>query len=125
MNRTGAVKKLLGAVILAAEAVMSWQSAKAISQELLPVWHKWSGRLTAGLFAAFLIVSAVLFFICVIREKAQPVFVIWGGICLMFANTFFASPGSSRPCCCNGYFRYRTYYEERPLAQNGGYTQDP
>ena len=93
MNRTGAVKKLLGAVILAAEAVMSWQSAKAISPELLPVWHKWSGRLTAGLFAAFLIVSAVLFFICVIREKARPVFVIWGGICLMFANTFFASPG--------------------------------
>lgn len=93
MKIPGIVKKLLSTVILIAEIVMSRQIAGKLSLEILPEWHRWSERLTFGLFVVFLAVTVVLYFICVVKDKARLVFVIWGLVCLTFANTLFATPG--------------------------------
>ena len=92
MKHSGAVKKLIGAVILAAEAVMFWQIAVKVSPEFLPVWHRWYARLTIGMFIAAFAVSAVLYFFCVIKGKVPVLFKIWAFVCLFLANTLYASP---------------------------------
>ena len=93
MNISSVVKKLPGAVILLTEIVMFWQSAKLLSLEFLPEWHKWSGRLAAVFFAVFLAVSVALYIFCEIKGKRPALLRIWGIVCLFLFNTLYATPG--------------------------------
>ena len=92
MSLSGTVKKISGAIILIVEIVMFWQISVMISLETLPVWHKWIFRLTLGLFALFLAVTAVVFVFCGIKGKKPGLFVIWGLVCLFLSHTPNGSP---------------------------------
>ncbi len=61
MKLAGIVKKVIGAVILAAEIVMAWQTSGMLSLEFLPVWDAWSKTLTLGIFAVLSVVSVVVY----------------------------------------------------------------
>ena len=92
MRLSGTLKKASGAIILITEIVMFWQISVMISLATLPVWHKWIFRLTLGLFAVFLAVSAALYIVCEIKGRKPALFIIWGLICLFVSHTPNGSP---------------------------------
>ena len=94
MSLSALPKKLSGADILITETVLLLMSAGKLTAELLPEWHRWSGRLTAVLCAVFLIVSLLLYFLCEIRGKLRPLFLLWALVSLFLANTLYAAPES-------------------------------
>ncbi len=94
MNLSALPKKLSGAVILIAETMLLLMSAGKLTAELLPEWHRWNGRLTAVLCAVFLIISLLLYFLCEIRGRIRPLFLLWALVSLFLANTLYAAPES-------------------------------
>ena len=84
-------KRIVSAAIFVLELIMFRLSSGPLSLELLPAWHRWSGRLGTALFAAFALVSAAIFLLRLSGREKHRIFELWGLVCLFLSNTLYAA----------------------------------